>query len=171
VIVKSKIEKEGDEMAKSTRIVAPQPWIRRLLIQQNKTQVDLGKAMGLGQDQMSRLVSGVKGAPPLHAERVGQMARFFSKAPSEILAYIEGAISDYQQGMVEPMPVARRGPAPQVAHTYTDPVMKAARDIPAVRLALTVLREAVNTLRAAGYDIEFQVKPPSDLTGARDDTI
>jgi hypothetical protein len=161
-------------MAKSTRIVAPQPWIRRLLLQQHKTQADLGKAMGIGQDQMSRLVSGVKGAPPLHAERVGQMARFFSLAPSEILAYIEGAISDYKRGMVEPMPAARRGPipVPQVPHTYTDPLMKAARDLPAVRLALTMLREAVSTLRAAGYDIEFQVKPPrGDLIGTQDNDI
>ena len=99
-------------MAKSTRAIVTHPWIRRLLLQQHKTQADLGKAMGLGQDQMSRLVSGVKGAPPLHAERVGQMARFFGMAPSEILAHIEGAISDYRRGMVEEMPAARRGPAP-----------------------------------------------------------
>jgi transcriptional regulator with XRE-family HTH domain len=154
-------------MAKSTRAVVPQPWIRRLLIRQNKTQADLGRAMGLGQDQMSRLVSGARGAPPLHAERVGQMARFFSVAPSEILAYIEGAISDYNRGMVEPMPAARRGPAPQVPHTYADPLMKATRDLPAVRLALRIMQEAVATLRAAGYEIKIQVTPPSDVTGTQ----
>jgi hypothetical protein len=40
-----------------------------------------------------------------------------------------------------------------------------------VRLALTMLREAVSTLRAAGYDIEFQVRPPSDVTGTQGDDV
>jgi hypothetical protein len=120
---------------------------------------------------MSRLVSGSKGAPPLHAERVGQMARFFNMSPNEIHAYVEGAISDYKRGTIEPMPATPRGRGCYTEPTYSDPVMKSARDIPAVRLALTMLREAVSTLKAAGYDVEFKVRPPRDLTGTQDDDI
>jgi hypothetical protein len=90
------------------------------------------------------------------------MARFFGMEGREILAYIEGAASDYRRGVVD-MPPTPHGAREYHAPIYTDPLMKAARDLPAVRLALRMIQEAVATLRAAGYEIDIQVTPPSDL--------